>query len=340
MYLSKFPDRTITVAGKKMLYFGGTAYLGIPTNKAFQRILFSKIKQWGISYGSSRNSNVKLSIYKDFEEHFAKFTSSENSVVTSSGTLAGKLVLDTLCKEGKYTFYHYPKTHPAVIHKESKPLFIDNQLHPDIISTENKNIVISVDAILSGEITATSFNFLEQIPKEIAITLIVDESHSIGILGKGGAGITATIKTSKAVRKIIVCSLGKALGLPCGIIASEDKFITTVQNNKMYISSSGANAAYLNAFLEAQSIYQGQRKKLKHNLEYVAKHLKSNRYSFDVNYPVIYIENENIVSNLQENNIIITHFSYPTYKKCMNRIVFTANHKKKDIHKLIQVLNR
>ena len=72
MIVNEFPDRKILVDGVEYLYFGGTNYLGMSTNKDFQNILFESIKKWGTAYGSSRNSNIKLSIYETAEKLLAK----------------------------------------------------------------------------------------------------------------------------------------------------------------------------------------------------------------------------------------------------------------------------
>ena len=72
MVIDSFPDRVITVKGEEFLYFGGTSYLGMATQNEFLKILSNNIGKWGTSYGSSRNSNVKLSIYKKFESQFSQ----------------------------------------------------------------------------------------------------------------------------------------------------------------------------------------------------------------------------------------------------------------------------
>ena len=96
MIVDEFPDRTIIVDGVEYLYFGGTNYLGVSTNPEFQKIAFESIKKWGTAYGSSRNSNIKLSIYDKAEELLAKNMRTEAAVSVSSGMLAGKLVVQHL----------------------------------------------------------------------------------------------------------------------------------------------------------------------------------------------------------------------------------------------------
>ncbi|MCK5401092.1 MAG: aminotransferase class I/II-fold pyridoxal phosphate-dependent enzyme [Flavobacteriaceae bacterium] len=334
MIVDSFPDRKIKIKGKEYLYFGGTSYLGIATHPEFQHNLARSLKKWGTFYGSSRNANVQLSVYNEFEQLFANQVGSEASLTTSSGTLAGKLVVDYLSKSIS-SFYHYTKTHPAILVKDSLPLFINGKLHPKLLDGTNEEIVITADAVLSLEVTATSFSFLNDISSRKKITLVIDESHSLGLMGEHGEGIFANISNEKLHRKVMISSLGKALGLSGGIIAGDKTFINTIKNESIFISSSSANPAYLNAFILSQGLFKAQRKKLKENLEFLFEDIEiAEIFKYNKSYPVIYSSNDNVFNCLLKKGIVITNFKYPTYKVAMNRIVITANHTQEDLKKI------
>jgi len=340
MLVNNFPDRTITIENREYLYFGGTAYLGLATHTEFQQVLFQSIKKWGTFYGSSRSSNIKLSVYNQFEDFFAKQIGAEASLTVSSGTLAGKLVIDFLATQNQI-FFHYPKTHPAILAKHSLPLIVNDKLHPRLLDDIKEEIVITADAILGLEVQPTSFEFLEHIPSHKKITLIIDESHSLGVIGKQGKGVFNSLQYKSIQRKIMISSLGKALGLSGGIIAADNEFINVLKEESIFVSSSAANPAYLETYINTQSIYKEQQLRLQHNLGYLSAQLKSNKnIKFHKNYPVIYCEDDAIYEELFKEGVVITNFKYPTYKKLMSRIVITANHIESDLKTLIQVLNK
>lgn len=339
MTVDSFPNRTIIINGREYLYFGGTSYLGMATLSDFQEGLFENIIKWGTCYGSSRNANVKLSVYDRFEQFFASQIRSEASLAVSSGTLAGKIAINYLSKIID-TFFHYPKAHPVILKRNSLPLFIDGELHPKLMDNMAEDIVITADAIASSEVTPTSFDFLNEIPSYKKITLIVDESHSLGILGENGEGIFNAISSDNMVRKIMISSLGKAFGLSGGIIASDKSFIDKLKEESIFVSASGANPAYLETYLLTQDLYKKQQDKLKNNIAYLNSKLKFiKNLKFADNYPVLYSENDAIFETLLENDIIITRFKYPTYKNPMNRMVITASHNKQDLERLIHIIN-
>ncbi|MBE0424087.1 MAG: aminotransferase class I/II-fold pyridoxal phosphate-dependent enzyme [Lutibacter sp.] len=339
MIVDEFPDREIMVNGEKYLYFGGTSYLGMATNTEFQEIISESLKKWGSFYGSSRNANIKLAIYEKFENYFSCFLGAETALTVSSGTLAGKMVIDYLAKS-KSTFFHYPKTHPAILAPNSLPLFIDNKLHPKLQDGVLEDIVITVDAILPLETAPVSFDFLNEISSQKKITLVLDESHSLGVIGKLGAGIYATIQSEKLHKKIMIASLGKALGLSGGIISSDKEFIEQIRAEPIFVSSSGANPAYLEAYMKGLHVYEKQRQLLTKNLNYLAKILVPKQaFQFNKAYPVIYSNSDEIYKALLKEKIVFARFKYPTYENYMNRIVITANHIRADLEKLASVLN-
>lgn len=252
--------------------------------------------------------------------------------------MAGKLVLDYLSKP-ENTFYHYPKTHPAILHKNSLPVFMDGKLHPNLTNNTIETVVITADAFLGLEVEPMLFDFLNSISSQKRIILVLDESHSLGIFGNNLKGVFNTVSNKNVHQKIMVSSLGKALGISGGIVATNAKFIEALKDEPDFISSSSINPAYLETFIVSQEILKNQREKLELNLEFLFEGLKlKSAFKFNKNYPVIYCEDDAIFNNFFKKGIIITNFKYPTYKTAMNRIVITSNHTQSDLIQLKQAL--
>jgi 8-amino-7-oxononanoate synthase len=94
MNVNQSPDRIIKIDQEQYLYFGGTAYLGLPTNKAFQELVVKNILKWGTTYGSSRSANIKLTAFENGEHFLAKFIKAEAAVTVSSGMLAYQISIN------------------------------------------------------------------------------------------------------------------------------------------------------------------------------------------------------------------------------------------------------
>ncbi|MFV8393560.1 aminotransferase class I/II-fold pyridoxal phosphate-dependent enzyme [Flavobacterium sp. LB2P6] len=340
MKVNQFPDRIIEIDNTDYLYFGGTAYLGLPTHPEFQKLLIQNILQWGTAYGSSRSANIQLTAYENGERFLANFVKADAALTLSSGMLAGKLVVEALTPETDL-FFHFPDTHTAIKAINSIPFFIGNELNPRLLDNVPEKITILTDAVPSFHVKPIDLSVLNLIPSNKEITLIVDESHSLGILGTNGCGIYSNIDLPNIKRKIMIASLGKAFGLTGGVIASDSEFINQMTVHDTFVSSAGMNAAFVQTMADAAAIYLQQHQKLKDNLNYVEAHLiKKKAIDFDPNYPLIYPEIEGINEIFTSNKIIVTNFKYPTDTKDLNRIVITANHKKEDLDKIIQILNQ
>lgn len=339
MKVNTFPDRIIEIDHEDYLYFGGTAYLGLPTNPEFQNILVKNILNWGSSYGSSRSANIKLTAYDNGELFLAKFIKADAAFTTSSGMLAGKIVVDTL-NPLTDCFFHFPDTHTAIKTPNSIPFFIGTELNPRLLDNAKEKITILTDSFPSFQIKEIDLSVLKLIPSNKEITLVIDESHSLGILGKNGRGIYSSIDYPNIKRKIMLSSLGKAFGLTGGVIASDSEFIKQIAKNDIFVSSAGMNPAFAQTIADAGDIYIQQHQKLKDNLVYLNENLRpSKAFDFNKDYPIIYPEFEKSTEIFAANKIIITNFKYPTAGKDLNRIVITSNHRKDDLDKIIRILN-
>jgi 8-amino-7-oxononanoate synthase len=335
MTINEFPDRIIRVDGVEYLYFGGTNYLGMTTNVDFQNILFQSIKKWGTAHGSSRNSNVKLSIYDTAENLLAKNMGAAEALTVSSGMLAGKLVVEHLSKTTDLLF-HFPGTHPALKNASSLPIIEKGKLNPRLFDKSMATITVVTDAIPSLCVEPIDLSILFEIPKEKEINLVIDESHSLGIYGN---------EWQKALEKenikiIRMGSLAKALGLSGGVIAGDSAFISEIRNLDSFIGASGMNPAFLETYVNAQELYQSQKLKLQQNLYYINQNfINREGFTFHADYPLIYFESEAVSKKLLENKIITTSFEYPTSSGKLNRIVITSNHATHDLEQLVAQLN-
>ena len=334
MTINEFPDRTITIDGVEYLYFGGTNYLGITTNPDFQSILFESIKKWGTAYGSSRNSNVTLSVYDTAENLLAEKMDSDEALTVSSGMLAGKLVVEYFLKTTDAMF-HYPGTHPALMNPSSFPILENGKLNSKIFATNISSITVLTDAIPSLCVETIDLGILLEFPKKKRINLVIDESNSLGIYGNGWQKVLE----KENVRIIRIASLAKALGLSGGVIAGDSSLVSAIRNLDCFIGTSGMNPAFLETYINAQELYHSQKQKLQQNLNYMDKNFINRQgFTFNVDYPVIYFESEAVSKKLLDNRIITTSFKYPTATGKLNRIVITANHTMEDLEQLIRQL--
>ncbi|MBC9794718.1 aminotransferase class I/II-fold pyridoxal phosphate-dependent enzyme [Sinomicrobium weinanense] len=332
-----FPGRTVNNNGKNHLYFGGTAYLGLPTLPGFCDILISNILKYGTGYAASRKANVRLSIYEEAETIMAGLIGSEAALSVSSGFLAGQLTLQSFSEE-EYTFFHAPGTHPALIHPGGRPYATHGQLLQDVRdfagSHPDKTPVVLCDSV-TPEQNLYENHWYEQLPAEQTI-FIADDSHGLGIMGNKGEGVYKRLEQIP-FKELVVCgSMSKGFGIQAGAIFSSGAVIRRLWDNPVFAGASPASPAMLATFRDALPVYDIQRKKLQDNLKDFERYISgTDIFNGIKGHPAYSYKEESLTRYLLDKGIITTAFPYPDARSSLvQRIVISAYHTREDISKL------
>ncbi|MCH7397421.1 aminotransferase class I/II-fold pyridoxal phosphate-dependent enzyme [Belliella sp. DSM 107340] len=330
-------DRTIWAEGRECLYFSGTSYLGMSASDAFASYVNIGMQQFGLSHGLSRINNVRLKIYQDFELFFAKNAGAENALVFSSGFLAGHAATSFLENEVDAIFIA-PDTHPAVLPNSYKKHIYPNAkswIHACQEFDKNnfgKKLLILANAVDALKPEIHDFSWIEALSGRNEYMLLIDDSHAFGTTGIDIFGTYSKWK-KLPVELLISGSLGKGLGIPAGIVLGSEKIIEKLSQQAIFRGASPPPPAYLWAFLNAQTLYQNQHKKLKHNISFF-KSIASglNLQTCDHDFPVFRLFVEDITQRLLNNDIVISSFPYPSPSDpAVHRLVISAWHEEKDL---------
>ena len=342
-YIHSFPGREIVIEQKKFLYFGGTSYFGLQTDREFQSIFIANIKKFGTSYGASRKSNVQLSIYRAAETHLAKWVGSEDCAVLSSGYLAGQLIC-SLFSGKQYQLFYTPNSHSALYQSKIKPYITYSALNialKDHLSSNKEAIpVILLDTIDFSGYNYPQFQGLTSLPLNKCI-LVADDSHGIGQIGPGNSGVFQILSNFKPKELLICCSLGKALGIDAGAIFGSRHRLKEVINTDFYAGASPPSPASMATLIKAEEIYKSKKRTLDDNTSFFLNLINDRKkFTFIKGYPVFGFSDPELTKFLYNNGIIVTDFNYPSEEASLkSRIVLTALHTEKDITKITSLIN-
>ena len=330
----------IEAKGDSYLYFGGTAYLGIPQNEKFLQLYLKGIKKFGLNNGTSRSNNVQLGIYNEAEEYAAKRFGSASALITSSGYLAAQLTIKKFAAIGEVRYA--PATHPALWHNlepNTNGSFTDwsLQIVDEINASEKRDWVIITNSMNNLYPEVYDFSFVRQLKKQII--LIVDDSHGIGV-NNNGLGVFNTIPLCENVEVVVIASMAKAFGVDAGLILGSSKTISQLKQTNEFLGASPPAAAGLFAFINAEEIYKSELMKLQQNINLFNNSLtESKEWHFINHFPVYFSKNADLSAKLAENNILVSSFPYPDHDgPIINRIVLSSWHTKSDIEELIKAL--
>lgn len=337
-------NRTIFVEGKEYLFFSGTSYLGISASSEFSAYLKEGIDIYGTSHGLSRINNVRLRVFEEFEIYFAHHAEAQKAAVYSSGFLAGHAVISLLERKADAVFVA-PNTHPAVLSASLQNQISKTQYWKEACKTfanhaEGKQILLIANAVDALKPEIEDFSWIKELPKKNKYTLLLDDSHAFGAVGEDVFG-TYKMWKDLPVDLVISGSLGKGLGIPAGIVLGSHEFIQELTEQSIYRGASPPPPAYLWAFLQSQEVYKKQQEKLKDNIQFFKKLSQNlNLETTQEDFPVFRFDDSIMMQKLQDHQIIISSFPYPSPNDPpVHRIVISAWHEKEDLLALIKVLN-
>jgi 8-amino-7-oxononanoate synthase len=321
------------------LYFGGTAYLGIPQNEAFLKLYLEGIKRYGLNNGTSRSNNVQLSIYNEVEAYAAVKFGASATLITSSGFLAAQFAIK--CAEGKGVIRYGPATHPALwknempIVEESFSLWAEKVMN-EINSSKEKNWVLISNSMNNLYPEVYDFSFVNQLHRDKQVILLIDDSHGIGI-NNNGLSAMSSFSAPENVSILLVASMAKALGVDAGIIMGKESLVNEIRNSNGFLGASPPAAAGLFAFRNAEEIYQQELKKLHSLIDLLTDQLVgNNNWHFVPGFPVFLSKNVDLSANLFEKQILVSSFPYPDHDgPIINRVVLSSWHTETDVKTLI-----
>lgn len=325
------------------LFFGGTAYLGMPGNVSFRQLVIKGMELYGVNHGASRNNNITLDIFSIAEKTAAKRFEAEDAIIVSSGYLAAQLVVQQYY--ASHQLIYAPETHPALwlgVPTALNMKFNDwvERVIVQINSSDLPSMIIS-NSLNNLIPEIYDFNWLNRINPHKKVIILVDDSHGIGITGDQGEGVYSRIPELPNVQKIVIASLAKALGVDAGLILGNLSIIEQFRSSPVYAGSSPPSPGMLYAFVNSEDIYRHELKKLRMNLRLFTDLLNAGSGLFFINdFPVFLLKDDAVASVLLKNGIHVSSFPYPDPKgKSLNRIVLSSNHQGEDLEILANVIN-
>ncbi len=343
MYADKIPARTIQIDHQESLYFGGTSYLGIHANPDFGALVTAGIQKYGTNYGASR-LGVDIPVFDQMESKLAAWLEAPSTVVVSSGTLAGRLILEVLGDD--YQYHYSPNAHIAI-----NPLYESHQPHlfeswieetlEDIHQADVSKHVITLNSIDALTALKPDLSWAGKLPKTKEVIIVLDDSHGIGILGPEGRGVYPELKKLHD-RSIMIASLGKAMGLPAGLIAGPIEYTSKVKQHPLFGGSSPMIPAYADAYLNADDIYATSYHKLIQNIKSFKHGVHAlNRFQYADDFSIFCTQEHHLAAYLINHQVKISHFAYPSPQDNLyTRVILNALQTLEDIEKLVRLINK
>ena len=346
----------IQVKGKEVLNFCANNYLGLSNNPRLIQAAKDMMDRRGYGMSSVRFICGTQDVHKELEQAISKFFKTEDTILyaacfdANGGVFEPLLTADDaiisdalnhasiidgvrLCKAKRYRY--------ANADMED----LERQLQ---VAQEQRFRIIVTDGVFSMDGNVAPIDKICDLAEKYDALVMVDESHSAGVVGPTGRGVSEFFNTYGRV-DIYTGTLGKAFGGAMGGFTTGRKEIIDMlrQRSRPYLFSNSVAPAIVGAALETFKMLDESNAihdKLVENVNYFRDKMMAAGFDikptqsaicavmlYDAKLSQVY------AAKLQEEGIYVTGFYYPVVPKDQARIrvQISAGHEREHLDKCI-----
>ena len=349
------PNSFTKLNDKDYLYFSGTSYYSLHSNKKMINASINAIGRYGLGSAVSRTTYGKTPLLIEIEKKLSVFFDAECSVYLPSGYLSNMAGMKAIYKQHDYKVIFIDEgSHYSVFDgAKSMGMEIITFKHCNATDLElklkltKKKSLIATDGVfpLFGKIAPLN-KYVDLLNKYNAI-LWVDDAHGVGVLGKTGKG---TIEHFSIKHPLIYfgATLSKAFGGYGGFISGDKNFIDEVKRGEVVNGTNSMPASVIASSIMGIELLTNNlifKDKLWSNAIFLKEKLK--QIGINTNTSVFPIATWNnkpesemlyIKDYLLKKNIAIQLLKYSGSENVALRIVVFSTHSKKQIELLVNEL--
>jgi 8-amino-7-oxononanoate synthase len=353
-------DTEVKMNGKKVLMFGSNSYLGLTNHPKIKEAAKNAIDKYGTGCAGSRFLNGTLDIHIELEDRLARMVHKEAALVYSTGFQVNLGVVSALTDRNDYILLD-ELDHASII--EGSRLSFSKILkfgHNNMKSLEAKLSVceperiklIVVDGIFSMDGDIINLPEVVRLAQKYDASIMVDDAHAIGVIGKNGSGTSSHFGLSDKV-DLIMGTFSKSLASLGGFIASDHETINYLKHNsRTLIFSASITPASAASVLAAIKIMESEPERIKHLWDLANFALKGFKdMGFDTGNsetPIIplYIRDDikalQLTQMLLEDGVFVNPIVSPAVKKedCLIRFSLMATHTFKQLETALDKIEK
>lgn len=265
--ISRMAGGTCVVEGQDMLITGSNDYLGLAQDPRLKEAAQAAIEQYGTSCTGSRFLTGTLPLHTELERAIADFLGKEAAIVTSAGYLACMSAL--AATGGRRDFLYFDRENHASLYDGAtlSPATMRRFPHNDLDRLEQmmqkdrqespkSGALIVVDGVFSMSGEVVDLPRVVELAKKYGARLMVDDAHSLGVLGDGGRGTASHFGLLDEV-DLVVGTFSKSLASVGGFIVGDAPVIDWIRHQaRTFIFNAAGPASQVAVALEALKIMQ------------------------------------------------------------------------------------
>ncbi len=353
-------DTEVILNGKKVLMFGSNSYLGLTNHPIIKEAAQKAISKYGTGCAGSRFLNGTLDIHIELEEKLARYVNKEAAVLFSTGFQVNLGVLSSITGRTDYLILD-EYDHASLI--DGSRLSFSRTIkyaHNNMEDLEQKlyNLpadamkLIAVDGIFSMEGDIVRLPEIVELADKYGVNIMVDDAHSLGVIGELGAGTASHFGLEDKV-DLIMGTFSKSLASLGGFIAGDASTVDYLKHKaRSLIFSASMPPSAVASVIAALEIIQSEPERIEQlwaNTRYAMQLLHEEGFDTGVtespiipvyirdNYKTFYI-----TKMLQEDGIFVNPVVSPAVPSDSSLIRFSlmATHTFNQIEEAVEKLTK
>ncbi|MFQ5888542.1 MAG: aminotransferase class I/II-fold pyridoxal phosphate-dependent enzyme [Gemmatimonadota bacterium] len=231
-------DTEVVIGGEKKIMVGSNNYMGLTHDPRIIEAAKKALERYGSGNTGSRFLNGNLDLHDRLEEELADFIGKDAALVFSTGYQTNLGALGALI--GRNDTVYLDKLDHACIQDGARLGFgevqrfkhADHRILDRMLSSAKpyRGKLIVVDGVYSMEGDIADLPTLVELREKYDAGLMVDDAHSLGVLGPSGAGTAEHFGLTDQV-DIVTGTFSKSLASIGGFVAASREIIDYLRNN-------------------------------------------------------------------------------------------------------------
>lgn len=348
-------------SGKDVLNFCANNYLGLSDNKDLINAAKKALDERGFGMSSVRFICGTQDLHKELEKKIAEFFGTEDTILYAACFDANGGVFEPLFNE-EDAIISDALNHASIIDgvrlcKAQRYRYANanmEELEECLKKAQaQRHRIIVTDGVFSMDGNVAPLDKIYELAQKYDALVMVDESHSAGVVGKTGRGTTEQFNLRGKI-EILTGTLGKAFGGAIGGFTTGKKEIIDMlrQRSRPYLFSNSIPPMVAAAGIEMFNMMSRTNElqdKLHANTEYFVAKMKEVGFDIKPTQSAICAVmlydaklSQKMAERLLEEGIYVVGFYYPVVPKDLARIrvQISAGHKKEHLDKAIAAFTK
>ena len=299
--------------------FASNDYLGMASNQEVLEKTYNMIK--GDEYGAKASMLVNgyNAYHQMLEEYLCEINDYKAGIVVGSGFLANMSLFEALARKGDLVVldeeYHASGRVGVELSKAEIRYFKHNDLEDLIYKLQDSihfnRVFVAVEGIYSMGGDLVKKEILDYLAVKKKVITIIDEAHSVGVVGDNLMGVVDLYKIP-TINTIKIGTLGKALGSYGAYILASKEIISFLENRAKGI-------IYTTALSNFDTMYAYfALKNIKNNLDYYKEEIQKRQEFLKIESLIWMKEYKNDIllksEEIQESGFLVGAIRPPTIK--------------------------